>query len=312
MARPILILLILISTLLSGLNFPIGKLGLTFSSPFLLLAIRFIAAGLIMVPLIIKRPHPKAGLEWGKIAVIGLLQSVLVLGINYVSMETITSSSASILSSTNPIWTIILGAMFFGMRHRWWQWLGVIIGFLGVFITLGFHVQLQIGALYALLAGMIWGLATILTGRWGKTLDTWVMTAYQMLFGGIMLLIVSFLFEQPHFSMASGALAKNILVLIWLILLGSIANFVTWFTVLRHYDPEKAGSFLFLVPFFGVLFGFLLLHETIQWYVLVGVALIGVGIYLVNRKRVFSIRLKDQKLALTRDIPGEKMSKCNG
>jgi drug/metabolite transporter (DMT)-like permease len=147
--------LILITTLVSGLNFPIGKMGLTFASPFLLLAIRFLAAGLLMLPFIWQRPHPRKAIEWLKIALIGLFQSSLVLGLIYLSLQTISSSSSSILSSTNPIWTILFGALFFGMHYRFNQWIGVIVGFMGVFITLGFHVDLQIGILYGILSGAV-------------------------------------------------------------------------------------------------------------------------------------------------------------
>jgi drug/metabolite transporter (DMT)-like permease len=285
MKQPLFLFLILTTTLVSGLNFPIGKMGLAFSTPFLLLAVRFIAAGLIMLPFVARRPHPQTGREWLRIAVIGLFQSALVLGGIYLSLQTIEAGTSSILSSTNPIWSIVFGALLFGFRYSLLQWLGVLIGFAGVIVTQGFQFQWKYGILFALLAGMAWGLATLLTGRWGKQLDVWVMTAYQMLCGGVILLIASFFLEHPRMEFHVGTLAQEVFVLAWLIVMSSIVQFLTWFYVLQHYPPEKASAYLFLVPLFGVLSSCLLLGEPIHWYVAAGAACIGLGIYLVNKPK---------------------------
>ncbi|UUZ92811.1 DMT family transporter [Paenibacillus sp. P25] len=162
------VMLTLFTMLVAGLNFPIGKMALAFGSPFLLLAIRFIAAGLLMPPFILTRPHPRGGAAWLKLAVIGLFQSALVLGGIYWSMQTITSGSSSLLSSTNPIWFIIFNFVLFGTRYRSGQWAGAILGFIGVAITQGFTVQLQAGFWYALGAGMAWGIATLADVKVGQ------------------------------------------------------------------------------------------------------------------------------------------------
>ncbi|WP_083497023.1 EamA family transporter [Brevibacillus choshinensis] len=81
-------------------------------------------------------------------------------------MQTITSGSSSILSSTNPIWFIIFSSLFFRTRYRILQWTGVLIGFIGVAITQGsFELQFQKGFWYAIGTGMAWGFATLLTSR---------------------------------------------------------------------------------------------------------------------------------------------------
>ena len=70
----------------------------------------------------------------------------------YLSMQTI-SSGASVLSSSNPIWFIVFSFLIFGIRYRLLQWAGVIIGFIGVFITQGLEMQMQSGFWFALGAG---------------------------------------------------------------------------------------------------------------------------------------------------------------
>jgi drug/metabolite transporter (DMT)-like permease len=282
MGTPRIIILTLFTMLVAGLNFPIGKIALSFGSPFVLLAIRFIGAGLLMMPFILNRPHPRSSASWLKLATIGLFQSTLVMAGIYLSMQTIPSGSSSILSSTNPIWFIIFSFLLFGTRYRPLQWTGAFIGFIGVTITQGFEVQLQKGFWYALGAGMAWGIATLLTSRWGKEFNAWVMAAYQMLIGGVILLLASPFLEQPHFEWDRSHIIKELFVLGWMILMSSIAQFVSWYYVLRNSDPGKTNVFLFLIPLFGVLSGWIILGERLHWYVLAGALCIGLGIYLVN------------------------------
>ncbi|GIO32609.1 hypothetical protein J2TS6_37500 [Paenibacillus albilobatus] len=283
MRNPRIMLLTLFTMLVSGLNFPIGKMALEFGSPFLLLSIRFIAAGLLMLPFILKRPHPRKAAEWAKIAVTGLLQSALVMAGVYLSMKTIPSGSSSILSSTNPIWFIIFSFLLYRVRYRIVQWAGVLIGFFGVAVAQGFHVQLESGFWYAIGAGMAWGLATLLISRWGKAYDTWVMAAYQMLIGGVFLLATSPFVEQPHFLWDPDHLGKELFVFGWMILMSSIAQFISWYYVLMNSDPGKANVYLFLIPLFGLSSGWIILGEPLHAYVLAGALCTGIGIYLVNK-----------------------------
>jgi probable blue pigment (indigoidine) exporter len=283
MKQSLFIIFILLNTIVAGLNFPIGKLGLNFASPFLLLAIRFLMAFALMLPFIWKLPHPKQWVPWIKIAVIGLFQSTLVLGLIYFSMHTITAGNASILSATNPIWLVLIQFLFMKVRYRAIQWTGVILGFIGVIFTQGFHFQYQSGTIIALAAGICWATATLLTKYWGRSINTWILTAYQMGFGGVFLLIASFSLEHPMFHLHAVPVAELVFVLFYLIVMSSIVQFITWFHLIHNNDPAKVSSFLFLVPFIGTISGSLILHETLHWYIGIGAVCIGLGIYFVNR-----------------------------
>jgi len=291
---------ILLTTVVGGLNYTMAKLGLHVASPFLLLAIRFLGSGLLLLPFVIRRKHPSSVKQWLQVAGVSLFQTILVMTFIYLSLHTISASSSAILSSTNPIWTILFAFLFFRSRYRAVQWVGVVIGFMGVIVTQNFNMQMNEGTIYALLAGMFWGFGTLVASRWSRAMDTWVLTAYQMLFAGIVLLLASVVFEQPylHLTSSSGnSLGLVLSVLIWMVCFSSIFQFLPWFYVLKHYSASKASTFMFLVPLFGVLSGAFILGETIHWYVLAGGLCTGVGIYLVNRptkpKTVDELRTAD-------------------
>jgi drug/metabolite transporter (DMT)-like permease len=270
--------LILWTTLLMGVSFPVGKLGLSYSPPFLLMGVRFVLAGIMLAVIVANKPRPSSGKQWLQIASVGLLQSAGVMGCAYFSMHWISSGESSIITCTNPLLVIVLGTLFAGAVYRARQWFGVAVGFAGVVFTFGIHMDIEPGTYISFAGAVCFAIATLLVKRWGRSFDMNVLAAYQMIIGGVALLILSLLTEQPHFDFTG----TSFLVLMWLTVMGSIVQFSLWYYLLRNGDPAKTSAFLFLVPVFGVLSSWLLLGEKVQWYVGVGGLLICVGIFLVN------------------------------
>jgi probable blue pigment (indigoidine) exporter len=273
-------LLIVLATSLMGSSFAIGKVGLSYVSPLLLVGIRFTLAGTIMtLAMKIKsRRGPVIIQDWARLLIIGVFQTTAVMGCIFLSMRTIPSGETSILTFVNPLLVVVLGVGFMGLNYRLYQWMGVIVGFAGVFVTLGFHMQFSTGTLFGLGSALAWAIATLLVKIWGGRFDNGVLTAYQMLFGGLLLLLLSVCMETPRFILNWTSFG----VIFYLSILGSIVQFATWYYLLRKGDPGKTSAFLFLAPFFGVLSGRLILGEEIHWYVYVGGVCIFIGIFLVN------------------------------
>lgn len=295
--------LVILATSLMGSSFAIGKIGLTYSSPILLVALRFTIAGVLMGILVkvFKQQHPKEGLLWGKIAVIGLFQTTGVMACIFLSLKTINAGESSILTFTNPFLVVLFATIFLKAKYKFLQWSGVIIGFAGVFVTLGMSLQLKSGTLLGLTSAVSWAIATLLIKSWGNEINNWVLTAYQMLFGGIALFGLSFLLEEPFFIITK----ESVSIVLWLAIMASIVQFGSWFTVLRIGDPGKTSAFLFLAPFFGVLTGWALLDERLSLHVLIGGIFIFIGIFLVNWNPVSKQSKQLEKVYRTRQ---EKLS----
>lgn len=275
-------MLVILTTALMGSSFAIGKIGLTYSSPLLLVAIRFTLAGIIMALFLkmLKMPHPQTKAKWNRIIIIGFFQTAGVMGCIFMSLRTITAGESSILTFMNPLLVIVFGTLFLKIKYGLLQWLGVIFGFIGVFITLGAHVEFRVGTLLGFMSALSWSISTILAKKWGELFNTWVLTAYQMLFGGLILFMGSFVLEKPFYIINF----NSTFILLWLVIMSSIVQFAVWFYLLQKGDPGKTSAFLFLAPFFGVVSGWLLLEEQLNWNIIVGALLIFAGIFLVNRK----------------------------
>lgn len=272
--------LVVLTTSLMGSSFAVGKIGLEHVSPLLLVGIRFVLAGFLMIAIVLslKRPHPKKLAEWLRIFVIGACQTAGVMGCIFLSLRTITAGESAILTFMNPLLVVIIGTLVLKFKYRVVQWTGVLLGFLGVFITMGGQLQLEIGTAFGLASAIFWAAGTLLIKRWGQHFDVWVLTAYQMLFGGVILLLLSALLENQQLAINTVSLS----VILWLAIPASIVQFAVWFYLLQNGNPGKVSAFLFLAPFFGIISGWLVLGETIGLSLLLGGAFIFAGIFLVN------------------------------
>jgi probable blue pigment (indigoidine) exporter len=268
--------LLIITTALMGSSFVVGKIGVSYISPLLLVGLRFFTAGALMAIFVRKYTHPHLLADWIKIIVIGLFQIVGVMGCIFVSLRTITAGESSILTFMNPLFVVILSTIFIRISYKPIQWLGVILGSIGM-IILGL-LQWSNGTIIGLIGGLCWAIATLLIKKFNLSCSVWVLTAYQMLFGGLLLTMASILMENIRLTFNFISVAS----LAYLALFGSIAQFALWFYLLSKGDSTKTSAFLFLAPFFGVLFGYLFLDEPLHNEMALGAVLVCIGIFLVN------------------------------
>jgi probable blue pigment (indigoidine) exporter len=289
--------LVLVTTSLMGSSFAVAKIGLNYVSPLLLVGLRFTIAGIIMTLFVLyfKKLHADNKMDWLRIMIVGFFQTAGVMGCIFLSLRTITAGESAILTFTNPLLVVIFGTLAMGIRYRMVQWGGVFIGFFGVFITMGGQLSLEVGTLLGLGSAVSWAVGTLCIKQWGNRFDIWVLTAYQMLFGGLIVLVGSVLLEEAVLILNS----TSVFIILWLAVPASIIQFTIWFFLLQNGNPGKVSAFLFLAPFFGVVSGWLLLQEPIGFSLLLGGAFIFTGIFLVNWPE------KQKPLELSQEIEQE-------
>jgi drug/metabolite transporter (DMT)-like permease len=104
--------LMLGTTFLMGVAFPVGKIGLFYATPFLLMGIRFVLAGGTLALITAKRRQPQGAKQWLQAAAVGMLQSAGVMGCAYYSMHWITSGESAIITFANPLLVVIFSTLF--------------------------------------------------------------------------------------------------------------------------------------------------------------------------------------------------------
>lgn len=229
----------------------------------------------------------------------GKLKHCLVLGVINAGLPSAMYSMAalvlpagysSILNATTPMMGVLIGMLFFAEALTLSKAAGVAIGLFGVAVLtrtgpVEFDLDLLLGAAACLVATTCYGFAGFLTRRWiGQQggLDN-RLTAFASLCGASLFLLPLFagaLALQPPASW--GGLD------VWLSLasLGLICTafaYVLYFRLLSDIGPIKASTTTFLIPPFGVLWGWLLLDEPLSWAYLYGGVLIMIALWLVVR-----------------------------
>jgi len=245
---------------------------------------RFFLAGLIMFAIArTQGPLRSTWAEWRTALIVG---ACLLLGGNggvTLSEKFIESGLASLIVATVPIYITLL-AWFSGMTSRphGIVWLGLAGGFVGVAVLLGPALSfsnegnhhLAIGISILLFSSFIWSAGSLYSRASKHTTAPFFGAAQQMFCGGfLMLLVGTFAGEWKDFHPGNIS-ALSLGAFAYLVLIGAIVGYTSYFWLLRHCDPAKVATYAYVNPIVAVLLGALFANETVTLRTLVAAALI--------------------------------------
>ncbi|MBI9087348.1 MAG: DMT family transporter [Desulfobacterales bacterium] len=220
----------------------------------------------------------------------GLAAGILFAGeflFVYWGLEFTNASRATVFLNMSPF-VVALGAHTFipGERLRLVQIAGLCCAFTGILAAFGESLGLPsrrmlIGDTMLVVAAVFWGATTVLIKAGplarihpGKTL------LYQVAVSAVVLPLGSLAKGEGGITgmtpLIAGCLAYQT---VWV----AFVTYTVWFWLIGRYPPSRLAAFTFLTPLFGVLAGGLLLGEAITPLLILALALVGTGIYLVNR-----------------------------
>jgi drug/metabolite transporter (DMT)-like permease len=144
--------------------------------------------------------------------------------------------------------------------------------------------RMLVGDAMLAVAAVLWGATTVLIKASplagiasSKTL------LYQLAVSALVLPVASIAAgEAGVVSLEPLIVASLVYQVVWI----ATITYLAWFWLLRHYPASRLASFTFLTPIFGVLAGGFLLDEPITKSLLLALALVGTGIYMVNQSKV--------------------------
>lgn len=231
-----------------------------------------------------------------KLFLVGFLNNALPWLLISTGQTKISSSLASIINATTPIWTLIIGMLFFGSVLRKNQWLGIAFGFFGIFIISNFksgefmsgHMS---GVLLMLGAAICYGAGTHLTKKYLADLSTLHISLFTLLSATL----ISFVFLMVTAPEAIVAFT-NVNVILPFIGLGSFGSglaYLLYYFLVKDGSPEFASLVTYLVPASAILWGAFLLEEEIHLSMLLGIIIIFAGVYITSMK----VKQKENKVA---------------
>ena len=254
--------------------------------PILSLSLRFLISGLIGIALarFLGQTWRLTPGQWRATIVFGLCQNALYLGLNFVAMQTVEASLASIIASTMPLAVGFAGWVIFRERLSALGVLGLCAGAGGVALIMGARMQAGAdfyGIALCFIAVASLTVATLMVRGASSGGNLLMIVGLQMLVGSAFLVIPGLILDQPLVNWSM----KLVLAFSYTVLMpGLVATFI-WFWLVQRIGAVKAATFHFLNPFFGVMIAAVLLGETLRIWDIVGVVIIMFGILAVQMAR---------------------------
>ena len=304
------IIIALFCAVLWGSAFPVLKvsyveLGISpddRSAIIVLAGIRFFLASLLIFILLVVgiRQSPKVQRKMlPQLFLLGLLQISLQYFFFYNGLAHTTGMKAAILSSAGIFFVVVLAHFIYvDDRLDWRKIIGLIAGFAGIIMinsrqhfTFDFSWK---GEGFMLLSGLVSALGTILAKRISKEVHPFVLTAWQMLLGSLLLIAVGLPGLKPQAMVFTN---KAMLLLIYSAFLSATA-FSLWYAILKYNKAGEISVYKFMTPVSGAILSALFIpgeHLTLNMFIALG--LVALGVIIVNYQR------KLPKEALLREGP---------
>lgn len=276
-----------------GSTYLLNKMAVTELPPFMLAAIRFITAGLLifLIARVMKISLAVNRNQLKNTALAGFLFLTLGNGGAVWALQYVDSGFAALIISGQPLIVLFLMRIFQSTRIAPMSIVGVILGILGMYLLVSQQRIIAsemtvIGVLILFMCMTSWGYGSIFVAKAALPKNYFVNTGYQMVFGGIMLAFTSFLIDENWSNPLSWSIKVQTVMAI-LIVFGSILAFTSFNYLLRFVSPEKVATATYVNPIIALLLGWYFLNEqiTVQSAIAAGVLLTGVYFISISRKR---------------------------
>lgn len=252
--------------------------------------VRFALAGLILAAVLAVSRPAALRVSGPQLATAGAV-GVLLLGGNglvVVAEEGVSSGLAALLVAAVPLWIVVLRAVF-GDRPARVTLVGVGVGFLGVAALLlpggGGDTDLPHAAL-VVVASLSWAGGSYLATRRQMPANPFAATAYEMLFGGAVLLIAGLLRGELRTFTLADVSARSGVAFGYLVVFGSLGAFTAYAWLLGNAPVSQVATYAYVNPAVAVLLGALVLGEAITVNVLVGGLIILASVAVVVAEEV--------------------------
>lgn len=283
----------LLVTLLWSSSWPLTKLAVKDIPPLTFAGLRYGLATLCLAPVILLGRHRGAiftleGADWGRMALLGLVQIALTQGAQVVSLAYLPTTAASLVLSFTPALVALLGGLFLGERILTAQWAGIAVFLTGAGLYFGLHglEALSGWGLVAALVCLAANAAQALIGRGinrATALPASIVAITSMGIGTILLLTTAVaLHGFPRIDL------HGWLVIGWLALVNTAFAFILWNRVQRVLTAMESSLInnTIMVPI--AVLAVLFLGEQLGWRQVAGLAVALIGVMAVQLPKLMS------------------------
>ena len=276
-----------------GSTFLAIRIGVREVPPFLLAAMRFLAAGALLYGWLILRGErsPRAR-EWGSAFLLAICIFVLDYGFVFWAEQRVPSGVTAVMLATIPAFTALSEIIFLRTQRLTWRLgLALLIGLGGVVVLMSHSMLLggepidAAGAAALMVSAMSWSVASALMRKLPQPESKAMSAGSQMLAGSLLLGVIAAAlgeFRGFHFgSVSHGAW----LALAYLIVFGSIIAYTAYVWLIHNESPTKVGTYAYVNPVIAVLLGYFFAGEPLGLRTILGTAFVLVSVVVITTMR---------------------------
>lgn len=243
-----------------------------------MIELRLLIGALVLWPLLLmKYPMKVTQGWWGKMTMVGVFNSALPFTLLAYSLLVFTAGVGSVLNATVPMFTALIAFFWLKERLTRARVLGLVVGFIGVFVLVGDKLAVTgsdtgWALAAALLATLSYGFSANYTKRNVVGVDSLVTTVMSLTMGALVLLPLTIIYWPDH----------NPSLLSWLsvVILGVVCTglaYIIYFRLIVEIGAARTVTVTFLVPLFGIVWGIIFLGEELTWQFVIGALVIITG-----------------------------------
>jgi drug/metabolite transporter (DMT)-like permease len=262
--------------------------------PALMCGVRFSIAGVVML-IVCAATGRRIWYSARQVALAAVVGILLLMGGNLTlswAELSVPSGLAALIIAITPLWFLVLDSMLLG-HHRisWRGKAGLALGIVGLFVLFWpeLHSRSAMGrrelwASIALLGGSFsWALGSVLSKRWQSGMDVFSATGWQMVAAGAANFAFSLMVEDLSRVRWTGRGAG---AAVYLVVCGSWVGYSAYIWLLEHVPTSKVSTYAYVNPVVAVFLGWLILHERVDRFIVMGSVIVVLAVILVTSAKV--------------------------
>ena len=288
---PKLIFAILTVAFVWGTTFLGIRIAVETIPPWFVAGIRqFLAAVLVAIILISTKELKWIGWKNFRIQIIlSILMLIIANGMTTVAEEHLSSSLASLISATSPLFIFIFSIFFNLEKFSFRGIIGVTLGFSGILLIFKdgledlLNLEYRMGVIFMFFAILGWAMGSIYSKKINhKSQNISLNLFYQFSFAGIVQIIFGFFFSN-EINVEAWSL-KSIIATVYLAVFGSLIAFYAFHYALKKISPTQISLLSYVNTIIAIFLGWLILDEKISAAFITATLLIICGVFITNYK----------------------------
>lgn len=275
-------------SLIWGSSFILIKEGLTVLTAYQVASIRMICAGIVLLPFSVRafREIPKE--KMGMVIISGIIGNFIPAYLFCIAETKIDSSLAGIMNSLTPLFTILVGVVFYKIQAGILKFIGIVIGLIGLtgLFLLGKEVSFE-NLSYAslvLLATIFYGINVNTVGKHMKNLSAINIASLAFVFLIIPSSLILFFTGYFEFNFSNPVILQASFSAVLLGIVGTSLASILFYILVKRAGIIFASLVTYGIPFVAVAWG-IFYGESIQLLQIGSLLVILSGVYLVNKSK---------------------------